>query len=151
MQIITNIALISINETLIVQLLSFLIFLFIINRVMIRPLRSVMAERERHIDNIKEDIVTAEKNLVEKTRQSQKKENLLRAEALRFESEMEAAGQAQAATIVEQAKTEIVRLKKAADDEIADQLKVARLKIQARSETLARHIMEKVLERSLTP
>ena len=45
MQIITNIALISINETLIVQLLSFLIFLFIINRVMIRPLRGVMSDR----------------------------------------------------------------------------------------------------------
>ena len=40
MQIISNIALISINETLVVQLISFLIFLFIINRIMFRPLRT---------------------------------------------------------------------------------------------------------------
>ena len=34
MEIVSNIALISINETLVVQLVSFLLFVFIINRVM---------------------------------------------------------------------------------------------------------------------
>ena len=34
MQIVSNVALISINETLVVQLISFLIFLFVINRIM---------------------------------------------------------------------------------------------------------------------
>ena len=96
MQIISNIALISINETLIVQLLSFLIFLFIINRVMIRPLRGVMSDREQHIVAIKSATVDAQKDLVEKTRLSQAKEDRLRAEALQFEHEMEAAGQAKA-------------------------------------------------------
>ena len=45
MQIISNIALISINETLIVQLISFLIFLFVINRIMFRPLRKTVGPR----------------------------------------------------------------------------------------------------------
>ena len=151
MQIITNIALISINETLIVQLLSFLLFLFIINRIMIRPLRGVMADRARHIENIKQDIVAAEKKLVEKTHQSRKKEDALRNEALHFGFEMEEAGQAEAAAILEQAQSEIVRLRKVADDEIKFQLAEARKKITANAEILARHIMEKVLERSLNP
>ena len=63
MQIISNIALISINETLIVQVISFLIFLYIINRIMFRPLRSVTAERENHIKGIQKDIVEAENKL----------------------------------------------------------------------------------------
>ncbi len=151
MQIITNIALISINETLIVQLLSFLIFLFIINRVMIRPLRGVMSDREQHIDEIKKDIVDAQKDLVEKTRQSQAKEDAIRADALHFEHEMEASGKEESTAIVSQAQAEIARMKQAAEDEIDVQLIAARKKIQKNSEPLARHIMEKVLGRSLNP
>ena len=49
MHIVSNIALISINETLIIQLVSFLIFLFLINRIMFRPLSHVMVERENHL------------------------------------------------------------------------------------------------------
>ena len=52
MHIINNIALITINETLFIQLISFLIFLFLINRIMFRPLREVMNQREEHINDI---------------------------------------------------------------------------------------------------
>ena len=52
MQIISNVALISINETVVVQLLSFLLFLYIMNRIMFRPLRNVMAQREDHLKQI---------------------------------------------------------------------------------------------------
>ena len=151
MQIIDTIALISINETLIVQLVSFLIFLFIINRVMIRPLRGVMTEREQHIDTIKQDIVDAQRDLAEKTRQSQAKEARMRADAMQFEREMEALGQKEAATIVAEAETEIARLRNDAEAEIKSQLTAARKEIEQKSETLALHIMEKVLERSLNP
>ena len=149
MQVITNIALISINETLIVQLLSFLIFLFIINRVMIRPLRGVMSDREQHIRTIKHDIVKAQEDLAEKTRQNRAKENQMRTEAAQFGNQMEAAGQKEAAAIVAQAEAEIARLKKDAEGEIEGKLIEARKQIQDNSEKLARHIMEKVLERSL--
>ena len=37
MEIVSKIALITINETLVIQLVSFLIFLFVINRMMFRP------------------------------------------------------------------------------------------------------------------
>ena len=59
MEIVSNIALISINETLVIQLVSFLLFVFIINRVMFRPLRSAMAERERYLARLNDEIVSA--------------------------------------------------------------------------------------------
>ena len=74
MQIVSNIALISINETMVVQLISFLIFLFVINRVMFRPLRNTMQEREHDIEGIRVDIRDAEKKL-EKTLQQVQDEN----------------------------------------------------------------------------
>jgi len=151
MQIISTIALISINETLIVQLLSFLIFLYIINRVMIRPLRVVMSDREQHILDIKGGIAEAQKDLAEKTRQNREKEDRIRADALKFELAMEAAGQEEAMAVVTQAEAEIARMRKAAEDEIEVQLTEARKKVQKNSDSLAQHIMEKVLERSLNP
>ena len=151
MQIIDTIALISINETLIVQLISFLIFLFILNRVMIRPLLGVMTEREQHIETIKQGIASAQQDLVERTRQSQAKEARMRADAIQFERAMETDGQEEAAAIVTQAENDIARMKQDAEAEIESQLTVARKEIQQKSEKLALHIMEKVLERSLNP
>ncbi|MBT8369281.1 MAG: ATP synthase F0 subunit B, partial [Deltaproteobacteria bacterium] len=81
MQIISNIALISINETLIVQVISFLIFLFIINRIMFRPLLNVMDERKSHIDRIQQDIATAHSEYETLTDQIQARENDVRNEA----------------------------------------------------------------------
>ena len=78
MQIISNVALISINETLIFQIISFLIFLFIINRIMFRPLRKVMTERETYIENIQKDIVDAEKRFENLKSQIQAQEKAVR-------------------------------------------------------------------------
>ena len=61
MEIVSNIALISINATMFHQLIAFLVFLFIINRIMFRPLRSVMGERESFMEKIRLDTVDATK------------------------------------------------------------------------------------------
>ena len=70
MEIISNIALISINETLIVQVVGFLVFLFVINRIMFRPLQSVMSDREIHIERVKRDIVEAQEDVASITSQT---------------------------------------------------------------------------------
>ena len=57
MEIISNIALITINETLIAQLLAFLIFMFVINRLMFKPLQGVMTERQGYIDKDRKSVV----------------------------------------------------------------------------------------------
>ena len=63
MEIISNTALISINETLIIQVLSFLIFLFIINRLMFRPLHKTIGDRERHFEDISREIDKTKKDV----------------------------------------------------------------------------------------
>ena len=73
MHIISNIALITINETLFVQLISFLIFLFIINRIMFRPLQNTMSERESYIDQTNRDIADVTQELQSLTNKLQAK------------------------------------------------------------------------------
>ena len=64
MEIIATTALISINETFFVQLVSFLIFLYVMNRIMFRPLISTMDQRKEYLVDVKTDIENANSDLV---------------------------------------------------------------------------------------
>ena len=147
MQIISNIALISINETFIVQLISFLIFLFIINRIMFRPLRNVMSERENHIDRVKNEIAANRQEVEDITRQIDSRKAEVRAEARNAAKQLEMSGVKQADEIVADAQKEIDLIKEDARRDIQQQIDRARRTLEETSETLCLLIMEKALER----
>lgn len=149
MHIISNIALISINETLFVQLLSFLIFLFIINRIMFRPLQNVMNERVNYMDKIKVDTVDAVKELEDLIQKLRRKESEVRTRALELKKELEESGSAKSAEIFASTRQEIEAIKEKAEMEVNAQISEARKHIQEESEALAVNIMEKMLDRRL--
>ena len=149
MQIISTVALISINETLIFQVISFLIFLFIINRILFRPLRRTMAEREAYIENIQKDIIDAQNQFEDLTCQIQKQEKAVRDEAFEQQAKLEAAGNQQAAKILTSVHKEINASKEQARKNIDGQISAARKQIQKEAENLAKSIIETVLHRSL--
>ena len=150
MQIISNVALISINETLIVQVISFLIFLFIINRIMFRPLRRVMEERKSHIDHLQQDIVNAQSELETLTDQIEEQEINVRNEAFKQKAQLEASGMQQAADIMDSTRKEINVSKASAKKAVDDQISAARQHVQKEAEALANKIIAKVLFRSPT-
>lgn len=149
MQVISNIALISINETLVVQLISFLIFLFIINRLMFRPLRKVMNDRDTYLEEIRQGIVQSEQDLINYTNQIEEKKEAIRTEAFDSIKEMDRDGRHQAEGIIAVAEEEISGLRKKAMQEIDTQISVAKQETEKEAAHLAVGIMEKVLERRL--
>ena len=149
MHIISNIALITINETLFVQLLSFLIFLFIINRIMFRPLQNVMNERVNYMDKIKVDTVDTIQELEDLTKKLKVQESEVRAQAFELKRELEESGSAKSAEIFASTRKEIEAIKEKAETEVNVQLSEARKHIQEESEALAMNIMEKLLDRRL--
>jgi F-type H+-transporting ATPase subunit b len=151
MQIISNIALISINETFIVQIISFLIFLYIINRVMFQPLRSIMADRENHIKNIQQDIVTADNKLEALADQIRAQESAVKSEAFAQKASLEEAGGRRADEIFTDTRKEIEAARKSAQLEVDAQLTEAKKHIKEESEILMLSVMEKLLNRRLSP
>jgi F-type H+-transporting ATPase subunit b len=148
MQIVSNIALISINETLIVQVISFLIFLFIINRIMFRPLRKVMDERKSHIDRIQQDIKEAQSAYETLTDQIQARENDIRNEAHQQRLQLTAKGQQQATDIIASTREEISTQQAAAEKQVDHQIAAAREHVQMEAEKLSKQIIATVLHRS---
>ena len=151
MHIASNVALISINATLFFQLISFLIFLFIINRLMFRPLRNVMDERDNHIDKIQQDIVDTKNEFENLTNQLQQQESAVKGEAFKLQKEIEDTGQQKAAEILNSAIQEIETLKDRAQKAVDTQISEARKDAIRESEALAVSIIEKVLDRRLVP
>lgn len=149
MEIIQNIALISINETLIVQLVSFLLFLYLINRFMIRPLRGVMGQREDYIENIRLDMIAAEKQFDEVTRQIRRKEKEVLAAAQSIRDELEAAGKEEAQSLMSETLREIDRMRRNRDEQIQSAMREARKSVGTEAEALSVSLMEKLLDRRL--
>ncbi len=149
MEIVSNVALISINETLFVQLISFLIFLFVINRVMFRPLRRVMNERDTYLASIENELSDAAIELDKINNRILAQETEVMEAAHKIKAEIEANGTTKAVEIFNSTRNEIDTLRKNTEKEVADMLTKAREHILTESENLSVSIMEKVLNRRL--
>ena len=150
MQIVSNIALVSINETVIVQLISFLIFLFIINRVMFRPLRDTMLKRDHHVKQIQDDITHQENQLQTLKNKISEGESSVRSEALEMKKKLEDSGKQEAGGILSTTRQEIEDLRKKSARDVENKLAGARKSLKQESERLVSDIMEKVLDRRLS-
>ena len=147
MEIISNIALISINETLIVQVISFLIFLYLINRIMFRPLRNVMSDRGIYIERVKLDIDQAQKKVEALTKQIADQEAEVKKEAFELKQQREESGSQQAKEIYAAVRQEIADTSAKVQNDINIKIVEARKSLQNESEALATTIIEKILDR----
>ena len=151
MEIISTIALISINETMVVQLLSFIVFMFILNRIMIRPLRSSTHDREIYIEKLSADISNSQKEMNAITSQIENQEASARQAAHDIQKEIVAMGSQEANGILKAAKQDVVALRQQTTAEIEATLAELREALEKEAERIAVNFMEKALSRRLNP
>ena len=149
MEIVSKIAMVSINETLIIELISFLIFLFLINRIMFRPLNTVMQERDEHISGLGEDIQNAKQRIEDLNAQLDEQEKAAIDEATSRRIDLESEGAKQAESILAESKKEINGIKRETQEFVDQQIAEARKTLKTEAERLATQMMEKILERRL--
>ncbi len=149
MHVISNIALISINETLFVELVSFLIFLFLINRIMFRPLRETMQARDAHILSLQDEIQQSENHLRDLNAKIRGDEVAAVQEARQQREALKEAGSRRADDIITEIKKEIAKHKAVVQEEVDQQIHRARQTLMDESQKLAVTIMERVLDRRM--
>jgi F-type H+-transporting ATPase subunit b len=135
----------------IVQVVGFLVFLFVINRIMFRPLRNVMSDRDIHIERVKRDITQAQKEVASITSQIQQQDAATRQEALALRDDLEAAGSQQAQEIFESVKKKIAADRQKVQQEIEVRIAEERKAVKKESEDLALNIIEKIIGRRPHP
>ena len=150
MEIIATNALISINETFLVQLVSFLIFLYIMNRIMFRPLRSTMEQRDEYIDTVKEEIQTGKEQLTQLVKDLDIQRAQVVKEADTVAQSLESEGDQQASVMIEEARQQITALRNETEVQVAEQVQQARQEMVREVEAVTVAVMEKVLQRRLS-
>jgi F-type H+-transporting ATPase subunit b len=151
MEIVSQTELVSINATMLVQVLSFLIFLFIITRLMFRPLRRVIEDRSVAVQNLKREMALQEKQLVEISATLAKEEKSLKTEALLEAEQREASATQEAALLLGRARDDIITQQRKAAEEIRGRIDAARQQLASETEPLVLTIMEKILGRRVQP
>jgi F-type H+-transporting ATPase subunit b len=149
MEIIATNALISINETAIVQLVSFLIFLYVMNRIMFRPLLSTISQRKELISDFQNDIISGKEDLVRLGNDLDREQAKVIKEAHKVVLSLETEGDQRASGILEEVRKQISELRHETDTRVKDQLRRARMELAGEVEAITLTIMEKVLHRRL--
>jgi F-type H+-transporting ATPase subunit b len=146
MEIIKTNALITINETLWVQMIIFLIFLFLINRVMFRPVRRNMAEREDYFAALRQAILALKEEMGALYKETQAEEKRLRASAWRTVEELRQAGRQESDRLMNQALKDIKDQHLTAEKELAASLAIARREIEAEASHLTTSIIQRLID-----
>lgn len=147
MQIVETVALISINATMFVQLGSFLLFMVIFNRILIRPLRNTMAQRESLLEKIAQDITTADQTYEEISKQIRTQEREARSEAFKIQTAIEDEGVHSAEEIIAKTRQEISRMRSEAQRQTATQIAAARQQMASEVEPIADRMIAALLGR----
>lgn len=149
MEIIATNALISINETVVVQMVSFLIFLYIMNRIMFRPLLSTISQRKELIADFHKDIISGQEDLVQLGKDLDREQAKVIRETHKVILTLETEGDQRALDILEAVRQQISELRHETENRINDQVRQARVELAGEVEAVTLTIMEKVLHRRL--
>ena len=140
---------ISINATLVVQIIHFLILVFILNRLMLQPILKKIEDRKEYIKKTKGEINDLEKEAerLKKTFVSQQVNARKEAFLLRDELKSQAFGQTEA--FMKDSQEKAASLRAAADSDAEKEIKKTQPLLSGEAETLAEEIIEWVIGRRI--
>lgn len=150
MEIIVTNALISINATLLVQLISFLIFLYVMNRIMFRPLLSTIQQRDEYIDRVKEEILDGKNKLDQLIRDMDRQRSRTIRAAEKAATVFDADAERRAAEILDETRQTVNTLRHETETQVNARVRQARQEITGEVDAIAVVIMEKMLQRRLS-
>ena len=139
----------NITATLIIQIIAFIIFIALINKLLWGPLSAIMADRQKRIED---GLVAAERGQVEKKEAQEKVKQLLN-ESKTQASDIIANAQKQANAMIEEAKEsatqEASKIKSNADVEITQEVSRAKIELQAQVSSLVMLGVTKILKKEV--
>jgi F-type H+-transporting ATPase subunit b len=135
--------------TMLVQGLSFLLLTFILNAVMYKPILRFVQKRDQLISDAQGEVEVLQKRIEQKAADYEKALNQAKGEALGEKNNCIAAGAARAKEITDAARSEVPALLDAFNQQLGEELGVARRVLQERSALIASEIATKVLGRGI--
>ena len=140
---------ISINATLVIQVIHFLILLYILNRLMFKPILRLMDERDEHIKEAKNGAEEAFDKTEALKERFVSKMHGARSEATRERSELRETGITETKELLERYKGNAAGMMAKTDKEAEREVEMARPLMHDQVTVLAEGIIEKMLGRRI--
>ena len=137
--------LLSLDGTLVVQLVNFIIFLVILNAIFLRPVGRAIAARRAYIDSVGADIAQFEGDLKALHAQASEKRAAARRRADTRVAEARAAAQAEAAQIVADHQVQATAIIAEAEATVGLEIAHARVNESGVVEALAREMLDRAV------
>ncbi len=140
---------INLDITLLIQVLNFLVLMFILNIILYKPLMKVMDDRQKRIDDAHDEVRSLEETIKDKVAAYEAKLREARASAMEQREEIKNQGTEAAKGILGQARDEVSEMIQGFKTKVSAEKEAARQILQKQTEQIAQEISEKVLGRSV--
>lgn len=140
---------ISINATLFIQLINFLLLVFILNRLMFRPILNVMSERTNHIDEAKSKMTNIKAETGELIKKCLSIEKNARKEAGNENAKFKQEAIETSEEIFDGARNEVSDIRDKVSKEVEKKIEIARQSLSNEAAQLADVLTEKVIGRRI--
>ncbi|MBN2419631.1 MAG: ATP synthase F0 subunit B [Deltaproteobacteria bacterium] len=138
---------INVNATLLVQIINFLILMFILNRILLKPITEIIERRSKKIEDEKKRLVNLQQEAKELVEKCESIERKARKEASEQSNILKKEASEKAEDIFNRAKEEINSIREEADREINSKIEEASLSLKIFASELADELTEKVIGR----
>ena len=140
---------ISINATLILQVIHFLILTFILNRLMFRPILKLIDERTRYIEKTKEEAESIEWETRQLNRKAVTMEKDTRKNAVEERFRMQREAKEMSEKIFNDTRKEVSVIRDEVIDEIEEKVQKAQESLYREAVVLADEITQRFLDRRI--
>ncbi len=141
---------ISINATLVVQVIHLLILTFILNRLMFRPILKLVDERTQYVKDTNDEIKNLRLEIERLGNEHQVKENAARKDATEERSKLRSAGIAEAEEFFSGSRKQVASIKAKANKEAEKEMKKEQPLLHGEAAVLADQIAEMIIGRRIT-
>jgi F-type H+-transporting ATPase subunit b len=138
---------ISINATLVLQVVHFLLLAFILNRLMFRPILRTLNKRTQYFQETRTEIEKLEKEAQRLKSEYFENEKLARKEAVRERTEIRNKGLSEVEKMLTESREQVASIRAEADQNARREMKNLRPSVQQEAGQLADEIMEQVIGR----
>lgn len=141
---------ISINATLIVQIIHFLILVFILNRLMIQPIMKLIADRNEYIEKTKKEITDLEDEAEQLKGEFEKFQSAARVEAFETRKELREQAMGQVDEYLRDSQEKVVSIRSLAESNAEEEIEKNRPLLKGEAQVLADEIIQRVIGRRIT-
>jgi len=137
--------LLSLDGTLVVQLINFLVFLVVLNAIFLKPVGAAIAKRRAYIDGVSRDIEQYESDVKMLRMQAEERRAAARREADTVIAQARSQGQTEAATVSADHMSRALQITEEAEAAVAQEIVQARQNEQQIVESLADTLLNRAL------